>query len=314
MGSSGGGSSGKVEYPAYLQTMHGKMMDSAATDVLNVSMFDMLNAATTTNPFSDSTLVPYTGRAVIDNNGVVSMITAAAALNAVIASLTSTSVFDDFHTNLPLVKADIDATVMNDAIVTQASQAFDAVIAPSISEEKTKYDTDAVLLGIAMASSYTQGKTMIEARRIERVGTYDAELRSRMYLQRNDMIVLTTRELGARKLQNIQVTTETYKFACEVMKLKILNEREYFDANAKYLHDKATWNFEAMQYGFNGMSAIGGGSSLPKAGMSKAASTISGVLVGAAAGAYVGSVVPGVGTAIGAVAGGVIGGIGGMLG
>lgn len=315
MGSSGGGSSGKVEYPAYLQTMHGKMMDTAASDTLNVSMFDLLNEATTTNPYNDASLVVYTGRAVVDTNGTETMTTIAQAVAAVLGANAGLDVIDYFNSTLTSVTAQLDAVVINDAIVDQATAAFEAVIDPGIQVELTKYDADATSIGMAMSSAYAIGKNLILARKLERIGTYDAELRSRMYLQRNDAAVTTARELLARKLNHIQVTKEVYAFAAECVKLKILNEREYFKDNAEFLHEKATWKFEAMQYGFNGMASIGGGSMIPKnAGMSKGSSAMAGALGGAAAGAYIGSVVPGVGTAAGAVVGGLIGGLGGFLG
>lgn len=313
MGSSGGGSSGKVEYPAYLQTIHGKFMDNAATDTLTFSMVDLLNDAYTTNPYADANLVAYTGRAIVDNSGAVAIPTMASALASVIAAL-PVDVVEYFNTNLPIVATNIDDVLNTDAGVTAASNAFASVIEPGVQADRTKFDMDVVLLGAAMSSAYALGKNLLEARRMERIGMYDAELRSRLIIQRNEMVITTMRELVARKLTQVQVTKEVYSLSIEVAKLKILNEREYFKDNAEYLHDKALWRFEAMQYGFNAIAAIGGGSMVPKSvGMSKGGSTLAGALGGAAAGAYVGSVVPGIGTAIGAVAGGIIGGLGGFL-
>ena len=74
----------------------------------------------------------------------------------------------------------------------------------------------------------------------------------------------------------------------------------------EYLHQKAIWRFEAMQYGFNAIASIGGGTSVPQAPkMSAAQSGISGAFAGAAMGSVAGPP--------GAVIGGLIGGIAGLL-
>ncbi len=305
MGSSGGGSSGKVEYPAYLQTIHGKFMDNSATDTLTFSMVDLLNDAYTTNPFDDASLAIYTGRAVIDANGTVAIPTVAASVAAVIAQVTDFDPLDYYETTLPTVATAVDAVILNDAVISSASSALDAVLSVDSALEKAKYDADAVSLGITMANSYAKGKTYIDSRQQEKVTYYDADLRGKMYLQRNDMVNLTTRELVGKRMAMVQLTKETYAFAVEAAKLKILNEREFTEQNIDFMHRKATWRFDAIQHGFNAIASIGGGTSIagtPK--LNSTAATVSGAFAGASIGAQVGG---GYGAAAGAVIGGVAG-------
>jgi hypothetical protein len=309
MGSGGGGSSGKVEYPAYLQTMHSKLLDNEAGDTITFSMVDLLNEAYTTNPFNDASLAIYSGRAVIDSTGTESLPTVAACIAAVLAQVTGFNPMDYYTEKLPLVAAAIDAVILDDAVISSASEAFSDVLEPDVAAEKARYDMDAATVGLAMSSAYVQGKTYIESRRQEKVAFYDADLRAKMYLQRNDMVNITTREILSKRMAMLQLTKETYAFAVEAAKLKILNEREYTEQNIDFLHRKATWRFDALQHGFNAIASIGGGTSVagtPK--LNSTSATVSGAFTGASVGMQIG------GGGYGAAAGAVIGGVAGYLG
>lgn len=305
MGSGGGGSSGKVAYPAYLENIHSSFLNDTGSDNLDYSLVDLLNDAYATNPYEDSSLSVYSGRALIDNSGAQSMTTVASAVAATLALIASFDPYDYYSEKLPLIATAIDAELLDDAIITAASTAFSAVLEPDIAAEKAKYDADMVLLGSSMSSAYTLGKSFIDARKAEKVELYDADLRAKMYLQRNDAIRVTAMTMLERQLQHIQLSKDIYGFAVEGVKLKILNEREYTEQNMSYLGKKGTWRFEAMQNGFNAIASIGGGTAsanTPK--MSATQATVSGAFSGAAMG---NQIYPGYGAAVGAIVGGVAG-------
>jgi hypothetical protein len=309
MGSGGGGSSGKIDYPEYLKTIHSAFLDSDGTDTLEFSLVDLLNDAYDTNPMEDASLSIYSGRAVIDTSGNESMTTVATSIAAVLSALNAFDVQAAYSSLLTQVASDVDAVILDDSVISAASASFATVLEPDTAAEKAKYDADAALLGISFTNTYTLGKSFIDARKTERVALYDADLRARMYLQRNDIINLTTRELLAKQMVKLQMTKEFYSFAVEGVKLKILNEREYAEQNMGYLNKKGVWRFEAMQNGFNAIAAIGGGTAIansPK--MSATQATVSGAFSGAAIGAQMGG--GAYGTAIGAVVGGVAGYLG----
>lgn len=305
MGSGGGGSSGKVEYPAYLEEIHHNFLNDEGGDSLDFSLVDLLNDAYATNPYEDSSLAIYSGRAVIDTNGTQSMTTVASAVAAALALIATFDPYDYYSEKLPLIAEDIDAVLLDDDIITAASTAFSDVLEPDIAAEKAKYDADMVLLGASMSSAYTLGKSFIDARKAEKVELYDADLRAKMYLQRNDAIRVTAMTMLERQLQHIQLSKDIYGFAVEGVKLKILNEREYTEQNMSYLGKKGTWRFEAMQNGFNAIASIGGGTaSANTPRMSATQATVSGAFTGAAIGAQTGT---GYGAAVGAIVGGVAG-------
>ena len=311
MGSGGGGSSGKVEYPAYLQGIHNTLLNSTGVDTLSFSLYDLLNDAYTTNPFDNASLAIYSGRAVIDTSGAESITTVAACIAAVLNQVNAFDPTVEYEALLPRVATALDAVVLNDPVIDNASTAFSAVLESDIVVEKAKYDADSALLGNAMSSSYTIGKTFIDSRKQEKVAFYDADLRAKMYLQRNDMVNVTAREILSKKMAMLQLTRESYMFAVEGAKLKILNEREYTEQNIDFLHRKATWRFDALQHGFNAIASIGGGTSMagtPK--LNSTSATVSGAFSGAAIGAQLG----GQGGYWGAGAGAVIGGVAGYLG
>jgi hypothetical protein len=81
MGGSGGGASGSVTYPTYLQTFHGQILDHTATDSPTASFIDAYNVAYGNSPFS--TAVAYDPDAELANAAAViaAFNTAVLALN-----------------------------------------------------------------------------------------------------------------------------------------------------------------------------------------------------------------------------------------
>lgn len=54
-GGGGGGNSGRVSYPSYMETFHGQLLDDATADALEESIVDLVNTAVGTSPYSGIT-------------------------------------------------------------------------------------------------------------------------------------------------------------------------------------------------------------------------------------------------------------------
>src|SRR5262249_40028272 len=81
MSGGGGGSSGAVTYPAYMQTVHGRWLDNTGSDTPNNSLVDALNEAYDANPFTGVDAPDPDPDLLIAYNSVLALNTLVDALN-----------------------------------------------------------------------------------------------------------------------------------------------------------------------------------------------------------------------------------------
>ncbi len=308
MGGSGSGSSGKVEYPAYMQTAHGRWLDASGADTPTYSVTDLLNAAWGNNPF--------TGLVTYDPD-----LDIAAALVKLVSfgALTLPTSLADAITNLitPTTTL-VDGTIMNlgvdtdrtgEVIEAYADQ-LDADIAAKVLPvfQRGMQDINAV-----MSSAFVIGESLILAERDRNVAKFSAELWFKAYQMRVELIPrLAEIELKYFATLSEYLRNVAHMFI-EFYRIKIVAKREEFDDQMHVDESEAKWDIELYQHASNVMAGIAGGSHLVPNKPNKFASSIGGALSGAAAGAMMGSVIPGIGTGVGAGIGAIFGGAGGLF-
>ncbi len=245
MGGGGGGSAGKVEYPAYLMSMHQKFLDNNGADSPSLSVVDLLNDAYVSSPFDGVT--SYTGRVELGTN----LWTVGQSLAEILSLDTDaiTLFSSQFDPVAQSVQDLFDLNSLQTALLQDSQKA---------EEEKQKllsaYLGKQVLSGTIFSSAFVQGCNHI----------IDAKMRSVMAAG-GDQISKSILQIGQHKLTNVlnlintqwmnfKVSKTSYHMAIEECKLTILNEREYFEQNEFYKKYAAHWRFECMQAGFNGLA------------------------------------------------------------
>lgn len=242
MGSSGGGSAGKVAYPTYLMDLHSSLLNNTGVDTLSTSAYDLLTEAHNSSPYDSA--ITYTGRSDI---GSVPL-TVAATLSEILSL--DINPLEIFQTNLAATSGAVNSL-------------FDlGTLQTSLVQASAKADVEYQhMLGIYDSGNVNKGIGFSSARVTSRVQPLDTKMRAVMRENLED-ISKSIVQLNSNKLEdalviseqqysNLQITRSTFALAIEMCKLQMLNEREYFEQTEFYAKYGGHWEFECMQEVFN---------------------------------------------------------------
>lgn len=306
LGGGGGGQSGKVEYPTYLQTRHASWLaiqpNGSSPVAMTQSMVDAMNTAFSYNPYTG--VVAYDPTDAINivsgiastmvNYGYESSLTAAfsfmndvaAALDTIVSSESAARIIADKAAYAAMVEAEVESSIL------------------------PKFQRGMQNINAVQSSSYVVGEALIWASVTRDINKFNADLMLRSFSERNQLIVhfadmVIKKTLAANEFYRVILHAVT-----EYERVKIVAFKEKADRQVELDVHEATWCMEAYKYGGNVMAAISGAAATVNSYGGGTASAIGGAISGVGAGAAIGSAIPGVGSGIGAV----IGGISGLLG
>lgn len=146
-GSSGGGSSGKVEYPTYMQTVHNDWLDNTGTDTMTNSINDLMEVAIGSSPYATAT-------AYDPATPLADAWTAVCALNTLVDALDHES---DWSSAISAAVSDVDGTIDPD---TELASAVTAIGALNTLIDALSHTTD---WGTAIAAAATGFDTNVDA-------------------------------------------------------------------------------------------------------------------------------------------------------
>lgn len=258
----GGGSSGAVSYPAYMELWHTRVLDKSGTDVIVHSMTDIMNSAI---GFS-----PWTGAAAYDPDiPIATMLASVGDLQTMVDLLSSGTTLDT------LIAGILDESRVDDVVAEYAAD-FDARLTAEILPrfERGMQDINAVV-----SSAFVIGKAIIEENQDRQVAKFSADLHNKF--AGDDALKIVALKLEYQKAASHMIS--------EANRIKIVAKNEELEVNTKIDEEDALWDLEVFQYGANLLAGIGSGTARPLSKQpSKAQSAIGGAMSGAAAGAMFG--------------------------
>jgi len=275
----GGGSSGAVSYPAYLEAIHVDWLGGTISQRMN----DTMNTAFAASPFTGvSAYSPATP--------IADIATALTALGVVNTSL-------DYLTDFAAMTAalSVDPGIAAEVVAYNAEVDWNLtnIILPRF--QRGMQDINAVY-----SSSFVLGEALIESQGTIQKAKFASEIRNRfMFVGLGTLADMWKFEGDFHRMYTSVVI--------EASRIKMVALKEQADRDLQIDESDAKWDLEVFAHGANLIAAISGGTSHAQGAK---ASPIASALGGAMSGAAMGSMVsPGYGTAIGAV----IGGIGGYM-
>ncbi len=290
----GGSSSGKVGFPAYMETLHGKWLDSEASDILTTSMVDAMEGAIGSSPWG------------------------------VITAYDPDSDIADWKTamdNFRVFLTGLDDAIDWAALYTQANSSIDGIIeadiAQSISDFADQLDDEIetkVLpryrrgmqdINAVVSSAFPIGEALIESFRGRDVARHSSSVRLNLMDRKSTLILAGTEQMIKMYLTRIGSEDTYVRNVVESNRIKIVAKSEQISADSKIDESDALWDLEVFQYGGNLLGAIGSGVVKPGKGPSQAQSVIGGAMQGAAAGAMI--------PVVGPILGGILGAASGLL-
>lgn len=261
-GGGGGGGSGKVEYPSYMQTIHGKWLNDSGGDVPLTSMVDAMNAAIGNSPWT-------TASAYDPDSDITNMLAAPDTLQTLVDLLSSGNTLDN-----------VISDILSDTRIDNAVNEFAADLDDRLtSEVLPRFEAGMRDINAVVSTAFVIGRSNIEASQNRQISKYSADLHMKAFS--DDAIKVIALKLEYQK--------QASHLIADANRVKIVAKKEEADTNLNIdVHD-ALWDLETFQYGANLLSSIGGGVVAPHSPKAPSAlqSMIGGALSGASAGALI---------------------------
>lgn len=298
--SGGGGSSGKVEYPAYMESMHSAWL----TDIDG-----LLTTALATNPYL--TAVAYDPDTDLTNNA-----TAVAAFNTLVAAYAGDVSWNHAVGTIQSRFGTVDFSEMTldeDAQIDSFSDILDADMEQRV---LPMYRRGLQNVNATMTSAFVIGEAILLAERNRQVAKFTTDLKVKNAELAQGKYQVWTKHIELimeHEVQQLEFQKAVAHYTIEANRIKIVAKKEEDEQNYTYDELSAKWGLELFEHGAKMMGSISGGVTNSGRTPSKAASAIGGALSGAAAGAAIGAKVGAIGGPMGALAGGLLGGLGGLL-
>lgn len=299
MGSSGGGggsTSGMTDFPEYMKTFHGSMLNHNGSDGLIVSVTDAFNYAAGGNS-------PYYNYIVNGEPVAQAFMGEGKTINSYAKIFEMLSEFQSVNFDTTLQSYSRNTTA--DELIDAVSLALDDDIITSV---LPKFKGNLRSVGAVMSSAYVVGEALIWDSKIKALAKERLTIEQILNQNTEVALKLTLSFIDFKKSLSL-TSTDIVKY---YYALKTDLDDHYSTMHGKDLK----WDLDLFQYVNNTLSSISGAAlsqgTADKA-PSKVASAIGGALSGAAAGAMAGASMGSAGGPIGAGIGAVLGLAGGLL-
>lgn len=294
---------GRVDFPAHMKTIHQEWLDQTATDTIDSSMVDAMNAALGGSPYNAMTAHdPATELTAMD--------TAVAAFNTRVDAIDPDG---DWEAAVDAAVAKIDGAVVDATYIATDAAAFGDILDDQIENiVLPRFQGGLRDVNAVMSSAFVIGEAIIEGMRDRDVAKYTTDLKVKLNFQRNDFILKGTETIIRGLMAQVEMEKTVAHYTIEANRMRIVTEKEKKDAENMMEVKDGRWDIETFQFGANLLASIGGGTMIPNSGGGDSPSAVQSAIGGALAGAAIGSTVSG-GNPIGTGIGALIGGIGGLL-
>lgn len=271
-GGGGGGSSGKVSYPAYMETIHEAWLGASG----DVSL-DLTSAITAAHGNS-----PFDGAVAFDPS------TETAAMLAALSVLAEGS---NWSTVMNTVVAYIDNNVIDESYIDDASDAQSDYLDDEYTNNiLPEFESGMRDINAVLSSSFVLGKAYIMAMKVRDVAKHRADLDLTMRDMRNKMITLSADTHLKDIFNKMSWDKEVAHLTIEANRIKLVAGMEEANQNLSIDENDAKWDLTVFQYGANMMGAVSGGvAPVTPDQPSQLQSAIGGAMAGASMGAATGN-------------------------
>jgi len=271
----GGGSSGKVSFPGYMEGQHEEWMDD-------------IEVIITAELASNS---PYFGeKAYNPDLEIGGLERRREKFEEVVAGIDDEKSWEEF-VERALVKADevlFDETVLKDARTTFDHRTEDSFVSGVNSLSNWASGTGAV-----DSSAFSIGLALLEMERERKVDDFDANLHFELYKLRSQFLIQGTQQLTQILSMRTQAEERAVMTHDQTAKTVIVAKKEQVDRDIEIDVQDTLWDLKLFQYGGQMLSAVQGGGGAGAKEPSPVASVIAGAAGGFATGGPVGAAIGG---------------------
>ena len=273
--SGGGGGSGKIGYPAYVETAHGDWLDFNGTDLMTDSVAALMEAAHGNSP--------WVAAAAYDPDADITAWEAAIAAFAVIlAGINDTADWVTLYTQAQTSVGISDTTIVAD-VAAFANQLDDEILTKVLPRFRRGMQD----IGAVVSSAFALGEAVIEGFRDRDVAKHGSALRLNAANLNAQLELSATEQMLKLMIQRIGWEDSYVRTVIEGKRIKVVAKKEQNDMDDEIDAKDATWDLEVYQYGANLLGAPGGAAVSPRR-PSTIQSALGGAMTGAAAGGMIG--------------------------
>jgi len=305
-GSSGGGSSGKVSWPAHLMSRHSYWMNGLEYNASEseretlepgVNVEQSLEEAYDESPYDN-----ITGFDPSDELGELK--NRIFAFATTLAGIDPQGVWENF---VSVAKTQVES-ILDDDYQDDLVELFEDVQRPTFNRTVSQFTSGMQDINAVQSSAFVFGLANLSRDFNRRIAAYATEIGFQAYKDKLTLITQGVTQLTETLFNKLNMQQTGEHLTAEVSRLSIIAQKEYTDTEAEYTVKDSLWNLDLWQYASNMLAAASGGTNA--AGMntpSKGQSALAGALSGAGLGAMVTPNNPVVGAAAGAAIGGTAG-------
>lgn len=282
----GGGGSGQVSYPEYMETQHETWLDEIAVLITSIVDESPYEAAVAYDPDTD----------LANSTAIIT------GFNNLITGIDKLFEWESSYNKVDNKFGDVDTEI------TSKINAHKAYIDNDINTNiLPKFKRSMQNVNASMSSAFIIGESIILEGRDRDVNKFAADLRLDYIFKRKALILQAVEQIEKIATSKYDFYKALVHYTVESNRIKIIAKNEENTTNIEYDVKDILWGLTSYREGANMLAAIGGGivQSEP-VGPSKAQSAIGGALSGAAVGASVGG-------PYGAVIGGAVGLVAGLI-
>ncbi|KKM90688.1 hypothetical protein LCGC14_1236130 [marine sediment metagenome] len=282
MSGSGGGSSGKIDFPQYMKDLHEPYMDELK-DIVDTQVGG-------TNPFTLAQSYDVTEE-------VESSQTRYDDHDALVEDLDAETEFKDY---ISTAESEVDDHLeTSDADITTAVTAFETAQAPVLARSLNRFTGPMAGANAVGGSAFVVGVALIEAQHNSSVDSYRAVIQSAADTERRAAIMAALKymmDYNIGKVDSDRLSTVTQ---AEINRIKMVAKKEQYEDDIGYDVEDAMWDIRLYEPLFNGLGSIHSAAYMPKQTKRGIGSAIGGAMGGAVMGAIVMPGMPLLGAAIG---------------
>jgi len=272
MGSGGGGSSGKTDFPDYMKEYHGKMLNNSGADTFAISVVDALNSAASGNsPYFSYISNQMTAEKMFFATGKAISDVAYAKPFDLLAALANFNFVNSVTDKQVLASTDDYIADLLAAQTTTMDDEIEIGILP-------KMHANARDIGMVMSSAYAISEVLIQDSKLKALAKTRLDVET-LAMQRMELALKFT--ISESQFKQLVVTT-----TADLTKYYHAIKAEADDTNAEWVAKDLLWDLKLFQYAANPLGAISGSALSVDGGKgSKAAAAVAGTMGGAAMGA-----------------------------
>lgn len=277
----GGGSSGKVSYPAYMETKHSAWLDD----------LDTLITGTTS---------PFTGAITWDPD--LTLAAMADSVGAFSTAVSNISSIDDWQAAIATAKTKWDS-ILSDTELNDDVKAFGDLLEDDLNEHTVaQFETGMRDVNAIMTSAFVMGKARLWSGKTKEVAKYSTALRLQAAQTKAQLIDGGAKTILDGDKTKLTMEESLARLSIENYRMKIVAKTEECQRQFELDEKDARWPLDLYQYGVDMLGGIGGGT----VGAGRKQSTAQSALGGALSGAATGMAMSG-GNPLGGIIGGVLG-------